>query len=117
MPVTTRQKGSFGESIALKYLIEQYYVLHRKNYRYRRCEIDLILEFNKTLVFVEVKLRENNQFGYPEDFFSESQADRIRMAAENYIEEQNWQGPIRFDMIAIEIDNGKKTITHFQDAF
>ena len=117
MKVSTRQRGFEGESIALEYLTEQLYALHRRNYRFGRCEIDLILEVKKTLVFVEVKLREINQFGHPEDFFSESQADRIRIAAENYIEEQNWTGPIRFDVISIESDNGKNTITHFQDAF
>jgi putative endonuclease len=44
-------------------LIERGLKLVTQNYHCRFGEIDLIMKDGKTLVFVEVRLRSNNQFG------------------------------------------------------
>ena len=64
---------------------------------------------------LEVKSRKNNNFGNPEDFVSKNQQRSIITVAEEYILQTNWQGLIRFDIIAIT----EKTndLQHFEDAF
>lgn len=113
-----RDIGQKGEGIAASFLETNGYQLLAKNYRYRRSEIDLICQTGQTLVFIEVKWRKNNDFGYPESFVEEAQANRIKTGAEQYLVENGWDGPIRFDILAISGTADKNLeINHFEDAF
>jgi len=47
--------GTLGENIALRYFYNHGYTLHEKNVSCKYGELDLILKYNKTLHFVEVK--------------------------------------------------------------
>lgn len=87
-----------------------------KNYRYRRGEIDLIARYEDTLVFVEVKLRKDARFGHPESFVAPPQVKRITEAADQYLYETDWEGAIRFDIIAITL-RPQYSLEHFEDAF
>ena len=106
--------GNLGEDIAVSYLEKNKFTILERNYRYKRCEIDIIAEKDNCIYFIEVKIRKNNSFGYPEDFVSESQKNRIKLAAENYIYNKKWNGKILFNIISIE-ENSK--IIFFMDAF
>ncbi len=106
--------GRKGEDQAITYLVANDYKIETCNYRFGRREIDIIATKNSLLIFIEVKLRKNNQYGYPESFLNDSQKQRILEAADQFIFENNWEGNIRFDIISIESENG---ITHFEDAF
>lgn len=77
------------------------------------------MEYEDCLVFIEVKFRKNNRFGYPENFVTEAQKDRIRLAAEFFLDHIGWQKSIRFDIVAMELmpDSSAYQITHFEDAF
>jgi len=111
--MNTKKIGVKGEQEAIAFLKAKGYEILASNYRYKRCEIDLIVKQNNLLVFVEVKKRKNNRFGNPEDFVSNAQQNRIQQASEEYIATINWQGRIRFDIVAI---NGKE-IFHIEDGF
>lgn len=114
--VNTRNTGREGEDLATQFLQEKGYAIKERNYRYKRCEIDIIAMKDQKLVFVEVKSRGSNTFGYPESFVDEKQAERIMEAADEYIYQCGWQKGVRFDIISIE--TGKEPeITHFKDAF
>ena len=113
---TAKETGQQGEARALAYLQEKGYALVQQNFRYRRAEIDLIVQKDQLLVFVEVKARKNADFGFPETFVSPEQAQLIVTAADHYVQEQNWAGMIRFDIIAITLEPAI-TIEHFEDAF
>lgn len=110
----TQEIGKNGEDSAVAYLENLQYVIIERNWRYKRCEIDIIAKQNTILVFVEVKSRKNNMYGFPEEFVSTSKIDKMQEAASAYIEQHNWQGELRFDIIALE--NNHK-IKHFEDAF
>jgi putative endonuclease len=109
--------GNWGEQIALKYLQEQDYQLVSQKYRFGKGEIDLIVQKNDLLVFVEVKLRKNANFGTPETFVSAKQKKLIKAVAESYIIDNQWIKDIRFDIIAILTNSHPPEITHFEDAF
>ncbi|SHI34201.1 putative endonuclease [Hymenobacter daecheongensis DSM 21074] len=110
--------GQAGEAAAAAHLIAQGYTIVRRNYRYRRAEVDLIAQHgSKLLVFVEVKARSSAQFGHPEEFVTERKRQLFGLAAEQYQEEVDWQGDIRFDILALlQVADGFR-INHFEDAF
>lgn len=105
--------GNSGEEYAMKYLIKNRYEIIEQNYRHRRGEIDIICLKNNTLIFIEVKKRKNNLYGYPEDFVSKAQKKMIMDTADHYIYATNWQKNIRYDIIAI---TGEE-LYHIEDAF
>lgn len=107
-------RGNFGEDIAVSYLEKNNFTILERNYRYKRCEIDIIAKNKDCIYFIEVKIRKDNMFGYPEDFVSKNQQNRIKLAAENYIYNNNWNGKILFNIISIEKNNN---IQFFIDAF
>lgn len=109
--------GKFGEQEAARFLENKGYSVIKKNYRYKRAEIDLIVEKENTIVFVEVKARKNQHFGEPESFVSEAQIERIFEAAEAFQEEVPGSYSIRFDIVSIVGKPPTVTIDHFQDAF
>ena len=117
--VMNRKKiGNKGEELAVSFLSANgYEVLHR-NYWAGRAEVDIIARHESSLIFIEVKTRKSIDFGYPEEFVSEAQQERIHYAAEEYIINKDWKGDIRFDILAIVWDGSKEpNIEHFEDAF
>ena len=112
-----KQIGNKGEDLAVNYLFANGYNVIHRNYRVGRAEVDIIAQVNNRLVFVEVKTRKDNTHGYPEEFVTEAQQQRILQAAEEYIEANRWKGEVSFDIIAI-VSNGHETqLDHFENAF
>ncbi len=111
-----QQTGQRGEDVALNYLNREGFVLVERNFRYRRAEVDLIVQKGQLLVFVEVKTRRNTNFGFPESFVSPQQVKLIVATADYYIRKQKWEGMIRFDIVAITLMPDLK-VKHFEDAF
>jgi putative endonuclease len=111
------QKGREAEDMAAEFLKAQGYEIVQRNYRYRRSEIDLIVRKDKWLVFVEVKMRSSDAFGYPEEFVDYTKAKNIVYGAEQYTFENDYNGNVRYDVVAISMRNGVPDIRHFEDAF
>lgn len=110
----TTQKGEKAEALARDFLKGKNYDILHQNWRYRHAEVDIIARDGDMIVFVEVKMRSSGLFGQPEDFVDEQKMEKMQEAAEAYIEQFDWPGELRFDIIAVE-KNGH--ITHFEDAF
>ena len=58
--------GKIGEDIARKYLLKKGNKLLKKNYRFGRHEVDMILFNGKEIVVVEVKTRSSPFMAGPE---------------------------------------------------
>jgi putative endonuclease len=118
MPDPGHLLGHAGEAAAADFFIAHGYVVAHRNYRHRRAEVDLIVRRGTSLlVFVEVKARSSARFGHPEEFVTERKRQLFRLAADQYQEEINWQGDIRFDIIALsQVADGLR-VEHFEDAF
>jgi putative endonuclease len=108
--------GQIGEQTALEYLIKKGYTLLEQNYRSRRAEVDIIVQQGQTLVFVEVKTRTAEGFGYPEEAVNSKKELMLLAAADQYIEDNNWEQDIRFDIIAVTLSK-PVNIHHIEDAF
>ncbi len=111
------KRGTEGEDLAANFLKEKGYAILERNYRHKKSEIDLIVSRDKWLVFVEVKLRSSTAFGYPEEFVDYQKKKMIFQGALHYMYEKNWQGNVRYDIVAINMVYGKPEIHHLEDAF
>lgn len=109
--------GKKGEEFARKYLEQEGYEVMEQNWRFKKSEIDLIAKHNHCLVFFEVKTRSQTYFGQPESFVTENQQAAIFRGAEQYLIEKEWQGDIRFDVLAIHWQGAQSELTHLKDAF
>jgi len=110
------KKGKIGESIALKYLINNRANILETNYRINSGEIDIIAKINEELVFIEVKSRSNIKFGYPSEAVDHKKVRKITNTAKYYIFKNNLNNvPIRFDVIEIYLKD--KKINHIVNAF
>ena len=113
--------GRWGESLAADYLQKKHYQLVALNYRCRFGEIDLIVQNRKYLVFVEVKLRKNDEFARAAEFVDLRKQNRIRTTAQLWLSTHETELQPRFDVVEIYApdgaDTGKPVINHMEDAF
>ncbi len=118
MKNTNITTGAKGEEAAVNFLKRRGYNILAQNYKAARCEIDIIASHAETLVFVEVKTRKSNAYGYPEEAVTPTKQRNMVRAAEVYIEDNKWKNEIRFDIISlIPHPEGTFSIHHICDAF
>lgn len=98
---TTKAAGDSAENQACHHLQKRGLTLVERNYRTRRGEIDLIMQQDKTLVFVEVRLRASDQFGSAAESVTSRKQSRIIAAAQHYLQQQPSSLACRFDVVAI----------------
>ncbi|MCC8997415.1 MAG: YraN family protein [Nitrosomonas sp.] len=109
-------KGKDAEKIAASYLQKQSLILLAQNYRCRFGEIDLIMQENDTLVFIEVRLRTQEAFGGAAASITPSKQAKLLRTARQYLAEINDQPPCRFDVILFSGSNGQN-IEWIRNAF
>jgi putative endonuclease len=112
-----KEKGEEGEKIAAEYLTDKGFVMIKKNWRFHYSEVDIIAKDGNDLVFVEVKLRTYDTFGYPESFVTNHKMKKLAEAADGYRQLFSYEGELRFDVISIIKNQYKTEIEHFKDAF
>ena len=108
--------GQAGESRAAAYLQHQGYIILQRNYRHKRAEVDIIAQKENLLVFVEVKTRGTDRYGYPEEAVGSKKEEMLLSAAEAFIYDTGWQHEVRFDIISITLTT-PATVHHIEDAF
>lgn len=112
------KKGSQGEELALAHLQSKGYSILERNWRYSRCEVDIIARIGETLVFVEVKTRDTEYFGYPESFVTRKKQDKLAEAVEGYLKLHPESDPdVRYDVVAVILNNEITEVLHIEDAF
>ena len=114
--IKTTQQGKFGEAIALKYLQNRGYSLLHQNYYIRPGELDLIMQKNGIIVFVEVKLRLGKNFGSSAEALTANKKRKLIRAILTFLQTtqyHRWQ----LDFIAIDYNQPTKTaqIQHFSN--
>lgn len=109
--------GNKGESIAVNYLKAKGYTILETNWRASHTEVDIIAEFNNQIIFIEVKTRSYDYYGPPEEFVDRRKQQNMTFAANRYMELKNYEGEIRFDIIAIILKGGYRKFNHIEDAF
>jgi putative endonuclease len=112
-----QQLGKKGEDAAAHFLTQKGYKILRRNYRSGRSEIDIIALDGETVVFVEVKTRETDKYGSPEEAVSKAKQRMLLEGAEAYLDTLEDEVESRYDIISVIINQYKTEITHLEDAF
>lgn len=111
------QLGALGEARAAQYLQKKGYTILARNFYYRKGELDLVALKDDTLVVVEVKTRNSSYFGDPQRFVTQKKIRLMVRAADAYMQQNNLEYAVRFDIMALLLNNKQEQITHIKDAF
>lgn len=109
--------GNEGEKLAVKHLLDHGYEILETNYRFQKAEVDVIAQKAEILAVVEVKTRTSTDFGNPEEFVKPKKIKLLVKAIDEYVNRNDLDVEVRFDIIAILHDKNKITINHIKDAF
>jgi putative endonuclease len=100
---TSREIGMQAEQKACEYLEKQGLILLEQNYLKKTGEIDLIMQDKEYIVFVEVRLRNNQDFGAGfETVLTPKQNKLMRTAVLYLLETNNYdKAYCRFDIVSM----------------
>ena len=107
--------GLQAEQWAAQHLQQQGLKLVVQNYRSRFGEIDIIMQDKDVLVFVEVRLRKNAEFGGAAASIDARKQQRIISTAQQYLSGLRQLPPCRFD--AVLIDKAGEKFEWLKNAF
>jgi putative endonuclease len=109
--------GRRGEELARKFLEKAGFRILDTNWRHEKDELDIVAMDGETLVIVEVKTRSTDYFGDPSEAVGKAKEKFLIRAAEAYLETNNLDTEIRYDIISVILTNGGHKIRHIKDAF
>jgi putative endonuclease len=111
------EKGKEGELIVAQHLKKTGYTILAQNYRKPFGEVDLIAQKNDTVIFVEVKLR-NNPLIDPAEVISVPKQRRIISVAKHFLSKHTHIDVVcRFDVALIEQNNNSINLQYIPNAF
>lgn len=110
--------GTWGEEIASKHLQKKGYAILERNFRCKMGELDIIAQKGELLVFIEVKTRNNLNYGLPCEAITLEKKHHIKRVSTYYIRQHQLENlDLRIDVIEILKIEGKTYIHHLEDAF
>lgn len=109
--------GNKGELLAKEYLENGGYEILAVNWKYGRKEIDIIGKIDDVVAIIEVKTRSTDYFGKPEEFVTKAKQKFLIEAADNFVQNLDFDAEIRYDIISIVLNGKKQNIIHIEDAF
>ena len=96
------KRGEQAEQVAARYLQHEGLILIERNYRCRFGEIDLVMQDGVTLVFIEVRLRSNEEYGGAAASIDARKQQRIIRTAQQYLSGLSRTPPCRFDAVLLD---------------
>ncbi|MBM9498894.1 YraN family protein [Leptospira sp. 201903071] len=111
-----KQKGAEGETLACDFLISIGHKILKRNFRFSRCEIDIISSNGDSLHFIEVKYWREFKIFDPRLSLNQRKQHRMRMAAEGFLSQDlTFQNHfVSFDLVFI---NSKKGCEYYPQLF
>lgn len=119
-PTSTKTDvGAAIENAAAQWLQQQGLICLERNFRCKGGEIDLIMRDRTTLVFVEVRLRNRDDFGSAAESVTVAKQRRVIHAAQFYLamRPSHRDAACRFDVLAAKNAGGLITWQWVQGAF
>lgn len=102
--INTKKIGNQIERLVCDYLRKQKLKLITRNYACRLGEIDLIMQDQSTLIFIEVRYRQHINFGSSLESVNLIKQNKIMKTAEYYLLSQHLSEkmPCRFDVVGVK---------------
>ncbi|WP_445713575.1 YraN family protein [Flavobacterium sp.] len=109
--------GKLGEELAVDFLEKNGYEILDTNWTYDKAEIDIIAKKETILAVVEVKTRSSLDFGLPQEFVKSKKIQLLVKAINEYVNQNDLDLEVRFDIVAIHKENSNFVIEHIEEAF
>lgn len=109
--------GKEGEKAAVDFLKKQGYTILITNYVWQKAEIDIIAQKDNILASIEVKTRSTLEYGLPQDFVKPKKIQLLVKAMNQYVEDNDIDAEVRFDIIGVHKNGSAFEIEHITDAF
>ena len=118
MSAATQALGELGERIAERWLARRgWRVVHRR-YRFGHRDIDLVVERDGMVAFVEVKARSGEKFGDPVEAVNWRKRRELERSALSWISHHGRSyESYRFDVVGILVQGRRVRIRHVENAF
>lgn len=109
--------GQKGEQLAVNHLVSNGFEVIERNYKWKNAEVDVICKKNDLLIVVEVKTRNSTVLGEPYSAVTRSKQKQIIKVTNRFIELNNVQNDVQFDVISIVLNQHRTKIEHIENAF
>lgn len=111
--------GTEAEHLARLHLEKSGLKTLSTNYNCRLGEIDLIMQERNTLIFVEVRLRQNHHYGSAADTVTYAKQKKIILAARHFLLQNPQHADLecRFDVLAYDSTGALSAPLWYKDAF
>lgn len=117
--INRQQIGNEAELKACQFLQSKGFKLIEKNYRCYFGEIDLIMQDQEDIVFVEVRSRKHTEYGSAAESVDRNKRNKLIKTATHFLQSRNWlyKRNSRFDVVAIHPVAGDTQLNWIKNAF
>lgn len=98
--------GKLGEEEAIRFLKKEGYKILERNVRSKIGEVDIIARNKKEIVFIEVKTRSSDEFGFPSEAVDRKKILKLEKLALLYLQRKKIKLPFKFEILCV-IKEGK----------
>ena len=110
--------GELGERVAARWLSRQGWRVVNRRFRSGHRDIDLVVERDGVVAFVEVKARNGAQFGDPVEAVNWKKQKELTRSAQVWIDRHGRSGEdYRFDVVGVLVQGESVRIRHVPNAF
>jgi putative endonuclease len=118
MSAARQEFGELGERIAERWLKRQGWRVVQRRFRSGHRDIDLVVEREGTVVFVEVKARRGLAFGDPVEAVNWSKQKELVRSASVWIDRHGRPAEsYRFDVVGVLVEGDRVRVRHVANAF
>jgi len=110
--------GELGERIAERWLRRSGWRIIQRRFRTGHRDIDLVVERDGTVAFVEVKARRGDRFGQPVEAVNWRKQKELTRSAKVWIDRHGRPfEDYRFDVIGVLVAKERVRVRHVENAF
>jgi putative endonuclease len=118
MSAARQEFGELGERIAERWLKRQGWRVVQRRFRNGHRDIDLVVERDGTVAFVEVKARRGLAFGDPVEAVNWSKQKELVRSASVWIDRHGKPAEsYRFDVVGVLVEGDRVQVRHVPNAF
>ena len=110
--------GELGERIAERWLLRRGWRVVQRRFRNGHRDIDLVVERDGTIAFVEVKARKGADFGGPVQAVDHRKRRQLERSALVWIDRHGREAEsYRFDVVGVLLNGASVRVCHVENAF
>ncbi|MFL5618894.1 MAG: YraN family protein [Gemmatimonadaceae bacterium] len=118
MSAARQSFGELGERIAERWLRERGWRVVQRRFRSGHRDIDLVVERDGVVAFVEVKARRGDRFGGPVEAVNWRKQKELGRSARVWVSRHGRSDDAyRFDVVGVLVEGQRVRIRHVEDAF